>query len=65
MAARTLIAQYWKTSKIPTIIEWQSKLFDYLELAKLTQKIRNQKSTKFNNEWDKFKLYMETEIKGK
>ncbi|CAI5775440.1 Hypothetical predicted protein [Podarcis lilfordi] len=60
VAARILLAQNWKTPNIPTVKDWQIKLFEYLELAKMTQNIRQQKDTKFNDDWTKFITYMET-----
>uniref|UniRef100_A0A670HXR6 Reverse transcriptase domain-containing protein n=1 Tax=Podarcis muralis TaxID=64176 RepID=A0A670HXR6_PODMU len=61
-AARLLLAQNWKSSKIPTISEWQNKLFEYSELAKMTQKIRHQSNKIFINDWNKFISYMEKNL---
>uniref|UniRef100_A0A670IGS1 Reverse transcriptase domain-containing protein n=1 Tax=Podarcis muralis TaxID=64176 RepID=A0A670IGS1_PODMU len=58
-AARLLIAQNWKSQNTPSIEEWQTKLFEFVNLAKLTQKIRNQKNAKFVNDWNKFLTYIE------
>uniref|UniRef100_A0A670HV34 Reverse transcriptase domain-containing protein n=1 Tax=Podarcis muralis TaxID=64176 RepID=A0A670HV34_PODMU len=63
-AARLLIAQNWKSPNTPTIEEWQIKLFDFVSLAKLTQRIRNQKKAKLVNDWNKFLTYMEGKHKN-
>lgn len=48
----------WKGDKIPTKEEWQVKLFEHMELAKITEKIRHWSTLKFNNEWDIYRLYL-------
>uniref|UniRef100_A0A670KCB4 Reverse transcriptase domain-containing protein n=1 Tax=Podarcis muralis TaxID=64176 RepID=A0A670KCB4_PODMU len=58
-AARIQIAQKWKTSDLPAIGEWQMRLYQYIELARLTQKIRQHNSSKLKNEWNKFLIYFE------
>lgn len=50
--ARMLIARRWKGDKIPTKLEWQANLFEYIDLAKRTGKIKNQTNQEFNKEWD-------------
>uniref|UniRef100_A0A670IBL2 Reverse transcriptase domain-containing protein n=1 Tax=Podarcis muralis TaxID=64176 RepID=A0A670IBL2_PODMU len=57
-AARILLAQKWKQEEIPTIEEWRSKLLDYVELDKLTGKIRYAKDQKFTKDWEKLVDYL-------
>lgn len=64
VAARILVAQKWKTSEIPTVMEWQVKLFECTELAKMTHRIRNQEGSKFVEEWSKFVTYIETNCRS-
>uniref|UniRef100_A0A670HVE9 Reverse transcriptase domain-containing protein n=1 Tax=Podarcis muralis TaxID=64176 RepID=A0A670HVE9_PODMU len=63
-AARMLIAQNWKNINPPTVRDWQLKLYGFIELAKMTQKIRNQKNAKLNEEWNKFTTYIEGNIRN-
>uniref|UniRef100_A0A670JZL5 Reverse transcriptase domain-containing protein n=1 Tax=Podarcis muralis TaxID=64176 RepID=A0A670JZL5_PODMU len=62
VSARILLAQSWKSANIPTISEWQTKLIEYMDIAMMTQKIRQQKNTKFINDWNKFLSYMESSL---
>uniref|UniRef100_A0A670IVT3 Reverse transcriptase domain-containing protein n=1 Tax=Podarcis muralis TaxID=64176 RepID=A0A670IVT3_PODMU len=59
VAARLLLAQKWKNPSIPTITDWRTKLIEHIDLAIMTQKIRQQKNTKFIKDWNKFFSYME------
>uniref|UniRef100_A0A670KCA9 Reverse transcriptase domain-containing protein n=1 Tax=Podarcis muralis TaxID=64176 RepID=A0A670KCA9_PODMU len=59
-AARIQIAQKWKTPDLPTVGEWQMKLYQYIELARLTQKIRQNNTAKLKDEWNKFLIYFES-----
>uniref|UniRef100_A0A670HKX5 Reverse transcriptase zinc-binding domain-containing protein n=1 Tax=Podarcis muralis TaxID=64176 RepID=A0A670HKX5_PODMU len=61
-AARILIAKKWKSSEIPTMREWQVKLYQYLELARLTQYIRRDNPIKKIEDWSKFLSYLETNL---
>uniref|UniRef100_A0A670HYC8 Reverse transcriptase domain-containing protein n=1 Tax=Podarcis muralis TaxID=64176 RepID=A0A670HYC8_PODMU len=63
-AARTLIAQNWKNTNLPTVKDWQTKLYGFIELAKMTQRIRNQKKAKLNEEWIKFSAYIESNFRN-
>uniref|UniRef100_A0A670IIA8 Reverse transcriptase domain-containing protein n=1 Tax=Podarcis muralis TaxID=64176 RepID=A0A670IIA8_PODMU len=58
-AARILIAQNWKNPTLPTLKDWQLKLYEFIELARLTQRLRNQKNTKLKEDWNKFMVYIE------
>uniref|UniRef100_A0A670II53 Reverse transcriptase domain-containing protein n=1 Tax=Podarcis muralis TaxID=64176 RepID=A0A670II53_PODMU len=58
-AARNQIAQKWKTPELPTVAEWQLRLYQYIELARLTRKIRQNNTSKFKDEWNKFLTYLE------
>lgn len=40
--ARIMYAQRWKDKNSPTKEDWQNKLIEYVELAMLTVKLRNQ-----------------------
>lgn len=62
-AARTLLAQRWKVQDIPTIQEWQAKLTEYAELAKLSGRIRDQGDQRYQNNWSKFIEYLKKNCK--
>ena len=57
-AARILLARTWKGEEIPTVEEWQMKLMDYMELAELTARIRDQREEKVSQDWKKYKDYL-------
>uniref|UniRef100_A0A670IGH0 Reverse transcriptase domain-containing protein n=2 Tax=Podarcis muralis TaxID=64176 RepID=A0A670IGH0_PODMU len=57
-AARILIAKYWKTQDLPTLEEWQMKVMDYMSLAEMTGRIRDQGKETVEEEWRKFKSYL-------
>ncbi|CAI5793192.1 Hypothetical predicted protein [Podarcis lilfordi] len=63
-AARILLSQKWKSQEIPTLMEWQTKMFDSIDLVKLTYKIRNQKEAKFEKDWNKFVEYIRSNCKN-
>uniref|UniRef100_A0A670JFQ6 Reverse transcriptase domain-containing protein n=1 Tax=Podarcis muralis TaxID=64176 RepID=A0A670JFQ6_PODMU len=57
-AARILIAKYWKMQELPTVEEWQLKVIDYMGLAEMTSRIRDQGSDTAQEDWKKFKEYL-------
>lgn len=61
-AARILIAQKWKSPEIPSVRDWQVKLFQYIELANLTQRIRHHNMAKVKSDWNKFLNYIKTNL---
>uniref|UniRef100_A0A670ITK0 Reverse transcriptase domain-containing protein n=1 Tax=Podarcis muralis TaxID=64176 RepID=A0A670ITK0_PODMU len=63
-AARILIAQNWKSTNPPSVKDWQLKLFDFIELARMTQRIRDKKNTKLKKDWDKFMIYFEDNFRN-
>uniref|UniRef100_A0A670HTD8 Reverse transcriptase domain-containing protein n=1 Tax=Podarcis muralis TaxID=64176 RepID=A0A670HTD8_PODMU len=60
-AARILIAKKWKSPEIPTMREWRVKLYQYVELARLTQYIRRD-NLKKTEDWSKFLSYLEINL---
>ncbi|CAI5777053.1 Hypothetical predicted protein [Podarcis lilfordi] len=58
-AARILFAKYWKTQDLPTLEEWQMKAMDYMELAEMTGRIRDQGEESMEEDWKKFKDYLQ------
>lgn len=44
-------AQKWKCSDIPTKEDWMIKLYDGIEMDKLTQTLRNENKGKLTEEW--------------
>ena len=57
-AARILLAQNWNTPNLPKVEEWRRKLLEYLEMAKLTSRIRNQRDQQIDVDWCKFLEYL-------
>uniref|UniRef100_A0A670HZZ5 Reverse transcriptase domain-containing protein n=1 Tax=Podarcis muralis TaxID=64176 RepID=A0A670HZZ5_PODMU len=57
-AARILLAKYWKTQQLPTLEEWQAKVIDYMGMAEMTGRIRDQGSETVEEDWKKFKIYL-------
>uniref|UniRef100_A0A670JM19 Reverse transcriptase domain-containing protein n=1 Tax=Podarcis muralis TaxID=64176 RepID=A0A670JM19_PODMU len=57
-AARILLAKYWKTQQLPTLEEWQVKVIDYMGMAEMTGRIRDQGSETVEEDWKKFKIYL-------
>ena len=57
-AARILVAGKWKNESVPTILEWQMLMLDYLQLAKLTGGVRGEMMQKTFGEWKIFKEYI-------
>lgn len=55
VAARVLIAMNWKGEKTPTELEWQNKMSEYVETAKLTGKPRGHTGQMFIKKWDMYK----------
>uniref|UniRef100_A0A670HML6 Reverse transcriptase domain-containing protein n=1 Tax=Podarcis muralis TaxID=64176 RepID=A0A670HML6_PODMU len=62
-AARILIAKYWKTQDLPTLEEWQMQLIDYMELAEMTGRIRDLGEETVEEDWKKFKDYLQKHYK--
>ncbi|CAI5768521.1 Hypothetical predicted protein [Podarcis lilfordi] len=62
-AARILIAKYWKTEELPTLEEWQMKVIDYMTLAEMTGRIREQGKETAKEDWKKFKIYLKNYYK--
>lgn len=62
-AARTLLGQKWKQQELPTLEDWQVKMMEYGEMAKLTGKIRNQCDELFRKDWNKFIFSMKENCK--
>ncbi|CAI5783250.1 Hypothetical predicted protein [Podarcis lilfordi] len=58
-AARILIAQNWKTGEIPSKQQWQGKLMNYAELAKLVDKLCEKDNSDFGKEWEPFTTYLQ------
>uniref|UniRef100_A0A670K665 Reverse transcriptase domain-containing protein n=1 Tax=Podarcis muralis TaxID=64176 RepID=A0A670K665_PODMU len=58
-AARILIAKHWKTQDLPTLEEWQTQVIDYMELAEMTGRIRDQGEEQMEEDWKKFKVYLQ------
>lgn len=58
-AARILIAQKWKSPNLPTVEEWQIRLYQYIELARLSEKLRFNNTARYKDEWNKFLIYFE------
>lgn len=56
-AARILIAKNWKKETVPTKKEWQDKLLEYIELARLTEAIRDHTRQEFQKAWGKCREY--------
>lgn len=59
-AARIMLAQNWKMEVIPTISDWQVKMINYAELAKITGRLRDQDEQKFHDNWNKYLTYIRT-----
>uniref|UniRef100_A0A670K4U7 Uncharacterized protein n=1 Tax=Podarcis muralis TaxID=64176 RepID=A0A670K4U7_PODMU len=57
-AARILLAKKWKIQEIPTVQEWQMKMMEFMELADLTGRIHDQKEEEHQEDWKKFKDYL-------
>uniref|UniRef100_A0A670K5X3 Reverse transcriptase domain-containing protein n=1 Tax=Podarcis muralis TaxID=64176 RepID=A0A670K5X3_PODMU len=62
-AARILIAKHWKTQDLPTLEEWQTQLMDYMELAEMTGRIRDLGEETMEEDWKKFKDYLQKHYK--
>ncbi|CAI5768268.1 Hypothetical predicted protein [Podarcis lilfordi] len=62
-AARILIAKYWKAQEIPTLEEWHTQLIDYMELAEMTGRIRDLGEEAVEEDWKKFKDYLQKHYK--
>ncbi|CAI5795896.1 Hypothetical predicted protein [Podarcis lilfordi] len=65
LTARILIAKYWKTQDLPTQEEWQMKVMDYMELAEMTGRIQDQGEELVEEDWKKFKVYLQKHCKIK
>lgn len=63
-AARNMLAQNWKTDIIPNIMDWQVKMMDYAELARLSGKLRDQDEQKFQENWSKYLMYIRNNCKS-
>lgn len=50
IAARIVLAKYWKLKKFPKTSEWLEKLVFLAEMDKITKKLRNQNDEKFQTE---------------
>uniref|UniRef100_A0A670JT87 Reverse transcriptase domain-containing protein n=1 Tax=Podarcis muralis TaxID=64176 RepID=A0A670JT87_PODMU len=57
--ARILIAKHWKTQDLPTLEEWQMQVIDYMELAEMTGRIRDLGEETVEEDWKKFKDYLQ------
>lgn len=57
-AARILIAKNWKGENMPSITEWQKKLCEFIELAKMTAALRLQSNQTLRKEWQCVEEYM-------
>uniref|UniRef100_A0A670JTK1 Reverse transcriptase domain-containing protein n=1 Tax=Podarcis muralis TaxID=64176 RepID=A0A670JTK1_PODMU len=57
-AARILLAKYWKTQQLPTLEEWQAKVTEYMGMAEMTGRIRDQGRETVEEDWKKFKKYL-------
>uniref|UniRef100_A0A670IW01 Reverse transcriptase domain-containing protein n=1 Tax=Podarcis muralis TaxID=64176 RepID=A0A670IW01_PODMU len=62
-AARILIAKYWKAQELPTLEEWHTQLMDYMELAEMTGRIRDLGEEAVEEDWKKFKDYLQKHYK--
>uniref|UniRef100_A0A670K4W9 Reverse transcriptase domain-containing protein n=1 Tax=Podarcis muralis TaxID=64176 RepID=A0A670K4W9_PODMU len=62
-AARILIAKYWKAQELPTLEEWHTQLMDYMELAEMTGRIRDLGEEAVEEDWKKFKEYLQKHYK--
>lgn len=58
-AARVLLAKNWKLEGLPTIEDWRSKLLEYVEMDKMSGKIRYIKDQRFVKDWESFTKYLE------
>ncbi|XP_053222311.1 dual specificity protein phosphatase 26 isoform X2 [Podarcis raffonei] len=52
-------AQKWKASEVLSKEDWQLKLMNYVQLADLTYRIREQEEHTFKEDWKMFIKYME------
>ena len=60
-AARILIAKNWKSETLPTVEEWKMKLIEYMELAELTARLRDQREEVAQEDWKNIqRLYEKT-----
>ena len=57
-AAKTLIGTKWKSATVPNIKDWMNKTLEYVELAHLTEKIKDNPKEKFIKEWNDFIQYL-------
>lgn len=64
VAARILHAKYWKEDKIPEITEWLNKLIFFVEMDKITRKLRGHLDTEFKEDWIKLKNYLDKRWKS-
>lgn len=53
-----MLAQSWKMELIPTINDWQIKMINYAELARITGRLRDQDDQKFHENWNKYLTYI-------
>lgn len=49
--------------RIPTLLNWITKLLQQAEMDRLTKKLRNTPHKEFEDDWEKFKSYLETRWK--
>uniref|UniRef100_A0A670I4H7 Reverse transcriptase domain-containing protein n=1 Tax=Podarcis muralis TaxID=64176 RepID=A0A670I4H7_PODMU len=59
-AARVLIAKNWKQESLPTTEEWRYKLLEYVEMDRMTCKVRYTKDQRFAKNWESLTEYLKS-----